>query len=340
MADRMMGIVRYSREILKAMDQLLRSEDKVTLLLPPNAVDVPEYKNIRIFVYGKHKGIKWEQIDLSRYMRKTPDSVCINLCNVAPFFIRPGITVVHDIMYRVNPSHYTSLRNRISRYWHMLQYSYIARHEKVIATVSKFSQSEIEKNYPAAKGKTVVIPNAWQHVLEYTPSNTWEERYSQLKKREYFFSLATLSKNKNGKWIVEAAKKNKECIFAIAGKHYETDNLEIPSNVYLLGFVSDEDACALIQNCKAFVFPSIYEGFGLPPLEALALGAVVISSNAASLPEVLGNSVHYIDPLDASIDLQNKLEESIDIPERVLDRFSWRRSAELLLNVMHDFKID
>lgn len=286
--DRMQGIVRYAWEIVKALDGLLDDDLAITLLVPPNAKDVPLFQHIRVDSYGTHTGIQWEQTDLRKYLKTHPDSMCLNLCNVCPLFVQPGITTIHDIMYKVNPSHYKTLRNRVSRYWHMLQYSYIMKHESIILTTSLFTQREIERNYPKAQGKIQVVPASWQHVKSFRPNCHWRERYPFLVPGKFFFSLATRAKNKNGKWIIENARRYPQNVYAIAGKYYEDDTTDIPANVHLLGFISDDDACALMQNCRAFLFPSLYEGFGIPPLEALALGAKVISSDAASLPEVLG----------------------------------------------------
>ncbi|MBQ8119714.1 MAG: hypothetical protein IJ172_02885, partial [Ruminococcus sp.] len=70
-------------------------------------------------------------------------SILLNLCNTSPFFAGESITTVHDIMYKVNPSHYTTLRNKISRYWHMIQYSYLFRHEKLTAHTGWLPQMDI-----------------------------------------------------------------------------------------------------------------------------------------------------------------------------------------------------
>lgn len=334
MEDRMQGLVRYARELISAMDPLLGEGDQVILLVPPTAHDIPDYKNIRVVQTGSRGGIVWEQTALRRYVRQHKDCFCLNLCNVAPLFVQPGITAILDIMYKVNPAHYTTLRNRLSRCWHCLQYSYITRHERAVITISDFCKGEIEKHYPAAKGKIKVVPCAWQHVKEYKESTDWRDRYPFLKDGKYYFSIATLAKNKNGKWITETAAKNPDGTFAMAGKHYETEYDEIPANVHMLGYISDEDACALIKHCKAFIFPSIYEGFGLPPLEALALGAEVISSDRTSLPEVLGNSAHYIDPYDTDTDLKALMETPVSSAEEALNRYSWDRSAEKLLEII------
>lgn len=340
MEDRMQGLVRYARELLSAMDLLIDVPMDITLLIPPTAHDVPDFKKIRVVQAGSRGGIIWEQTVLRKYVRRHRDSFCLNLCNVTPLFVQPGITAILDIMYKVNPSHYTTLRNRISRLWHCLQYSYITRHEKTVITISEFCRKEIESHYPKAKGRIKVVPCAWQHVLAFRESTDWKERYPFLEEKKFFFSLATLSKNKNGRWIMEAAVKNPQETFAVAGKHYETEYTDIPGNVHMLGYISDEDACSLMKHCRAFIFPSIYEGFGLPPIEALALGAEVISSNTSSLPEVLADSVHYIDPHDTEVDLNELMKEKTGVREHSLGQFSWEKSAGLLLKILKNEKKD
>ena len=334
MADRMQGIVRYGREILNLLEPLLQKDIHIILAVPCNAKDVPNYKNMEVVTLGNKTGILWEQLEFASFIRKHRDYIPINFCNTVPFFVQPGITAIHDIMYKLFPENYKSIRNRFSRLWHCLQYKYITRHEKKIITVSEFSKREIMKYYNVEESKIVVIPAAWQHVVEYKENFDWKMRYPYLSPMQYFFSLSTLAKNKNFRWIIEVAKRNPKYTFAVVGKLYEEDLNNLPQNVKLLGYVSDMDACSLLKNCKAFLFPSLYEGFGLPPLEALALGVDVISSDTASMPEVLGNSVHYINPFDYEVDLEKLLAEEIDSKEETLKRFSWNRGATLLLQTL------
>lgn len=334
MADRMQGIVRYGRELCGELDRLLCDDFDVVMLLPRNAHDVPEYKKIKTKIVGHLTGIAWEQIELGEWLRRNQNYTCINLCNVAPLFVQPGITAIHDVMYKAHPEFYTTVRNKLSRLYHVLQYRYIVKHEKVILTVSQFSKNEIEKYYPTARGKVHVVDNAWQHVARYSASEDWQKLFPHLKPGNFYFSMATLAKNKNGRWIIETARRNPSELFAIAGKRYEADEQEIPGNILLLGFISDEHASALIQNCKGFLFPSLYEGFGLPPLEALALGAMVIASNASSLPEVLGRAAHYIDPMEPidSIGTFERIDQ--EKVNETLSRYSWDKSARKLLDIL------
>lgn len=156
----------------------------------------------------------------------------------------------------------------------------------------------------------------------------------------YFFSMSSIAPTKNFKWVIEAAKQNKNQIFIIAGgtdpKSFGINSLEeeVP-NVKYVGRVSDEDAKLLMRDCKAFIFPSYYEGFGILQ-EAFACGAPeVIVSDIPVMHEVCGTSAHYINPFDyENIDLNTIMKHETDAPDQVLSKYSWRDSAQKMLNVL------
>ena len=102
------------------------------------------------------------------------------------------------------------------------------------------------------------------------------------------------------------------------------------------GYASDQLAKTLMKFCKAFIFPSYYEGFGIPPLEALSLGAKVIVSNTASLPEIFGNSAYYISPDNADIDLNELISKPVADADEVLSKYSWEKSAKQLLDILKE----
>nr|MCR5404394.1 glycosyltransferase [Butyrivibrio sp.] len=101
------------------------------------------------------------------------------------------------------------------------------------------------------------------------------------------------------------------------------------------GYLSDSYVKTLMKYCKAFIQPSLSEGFGIPPLEALSVGAEIIVSNATCLPEIYGNTAHYIDPLDYdNIDLEAILSTPVEKPDAILEKFSWDHAAQSLASIV------
>jgi glycosyltransferase involved in cell wall biosynthesis len=304
---------------------------------------IPPLKHIRSVKYGCGNKTIWEQMIFCFYCiknRRTP----INLCGQMLLLYPKGITVIHDIRSVVHPEWTKSenFRSRLLTYWFIIQSFCIAKFEKKVATVSEFSRNEIAQYCHIDREKIYVIPNAWQHILDIEDAQIdFSVVFPKLKIKEYFFSVAAIAKHKNLKWIAQAAERNPESVFALSGMlnkklfgDADLANMANLSNILYLGYVSDAELKTLIKNCRAFIYPSLYEGFGIPPLEALALGTQVISSNAGVFPEVLGHSVHYIDPNNYDVDLDKLLAEPVAPANEVLDKYSWERSANILLSIL------
>ena len=105
-------------------------------------------------------------------------------------------------------------------------------------------------------------------------------------------------------------------------------------NVIYVGRVSDAEARALYKYCKAFIFPSIYEGFGIPPMEALCMGASIIISDIPVFQRIYGDAAHYINPMNADVKLDEILKEPVEPAETVLSQYSWENSAKTLIEVL------
>ncbi len=125
----------------------------------------------------------------------------------------------------------------------------------------------------------------------------------------------------------------------------EVDALNLRQDVFLLGYVEDEILQWLYQNCFAFIYPSLFEGFGLPVLEAMSLGAPVITSNVSSLPEIAGQAALFIDPTSEEAVFQAMRQLTSDPQARLLfkenstrqaSQFSWRSTASFLLECYRD----
>lgn len=337
LSQKMTGVQRVQYELINELDKIVDKKDGFVLVMPSNAQKM-NLKNIQEIYYGKFTGILWEQINLYFFQKKNK-ALGINLGNVAPF-LKPDIVCVHDMNVKANPRFY-SLRYRL---WNNMQFHNIFRNAKKIVTVSDFSANEIKKYYPGCKISISVIKNAWQHFNRIKENNLALEKYG-LKKNEYYFSLSSLAPNKNFKWIEESAKRNTSEFFVVGGMikksiYGNKNNSEEMDNIKYIGYISDSDAKCLMINCKAFVFPTLYEGFGIPPLEALSVGANVIVSDTVCMHEIFEDSVTYIDPYDYS-DISNIKFADKNKREKILNKYDWNLSAHKLLNLCKETdKID
>lgn len=327
------GVDRYAREIVSALDCLMEGGE-ACILIPEyaNVIDCPRYKNIELIRYGTRNGHAWEQFDLYQYAKRRK-LVTINLCNTAPI-LDPGVVCIHDMNIRANPKFY-NWKFRMAYRWY---FQLFARRARLILTVSDFSKNEIEKYYPSARGKIHVVPNAWQHIERTKPDYSIFSR-SDLEPGSYYFAMSSLAPNKNLKWIVETACLNPSDTFAVAGginlKVFGEHDIPKAENVKYLGYVTDGEAKALMASCKCFLYPTFYEGFGIPPMEALACGArSVMVSDTEVMHEVYGVDVQYINPRLPQLMDCMRCEHVFDNRPGVLDRYSWKKSAGMLRSIL------
>lgn len=323
------GIQRYAFEITNELDKIAK-KGEIEIAVPRNADISVRFANIPIIRTGNTSGLLWEQTDYVRYLRKNRGRA-IALTNVVPLLYRHGIVAIHDISYKVNPAFFVSAKDRLSALWHRLHYLAAARSDMEIVTVSNFSKSEIRKYYRIPEQRLHVIYDAWQHMKNVKAGEDTFEKYPMLKKGGYYFAMASLMPNKNFKWIVEAARRHPEETFAIAGSGRMSG--EGLGNLFLLGYVSDEDAKTLMAGCKAFLFPTLYEGFGIPPLEAIACGAPeIIVSDTPCMHEVYGDAANYLNPDDAG---RLIVTARSGRREDATERYSWADSAKKLYDILN-----
>ncbi len=333
-SQRQTGVMRYAKEILCGIDRIC-AKNEFVLIVPEYADSVPYLSNIGVIRYGHTKNILWEQLDFAKYLR-SHRLHGVNFSNTMPLF-QPGIIVIHDIVYKTHPEFANSIHGKLSNFYHRIMFYKASKSTSPIITVSEFSKKQIVQVYSVNPNRIHVIGNAWQHTERYIADNSILEEYA-LKPKSFYYSLSSLSIMKNTKWLLEVAKKNPSKQFVISGakaKCISEDYVSLP-NVLFTGYISDEQVKSLIENCRAFIYPSLYDGFGIPPLEALSLGAKVICSNTACLPEIYKSSVSYIDPYNTNVDLDSLVDEKTDDPEVVLDRFSWEKSAYKFYKVLKD----
>ena len=330
--QKMTGVQRVAHQIVLALDKI--AEQGAFELVVPVSAKVPGLENIEVVRCGDGNLFKWEQVDLRGYLKKNGRG-CVSLCQTAPLG-HCDYFAIYDCAYVAHRDLFDGLRGWLSCEYHTLMFRRAARQARVIFTDSEDARGEIHSVLGVPEERIVVIGCGWEHLRAVEASDDALDRYG-LVPGGYCFALGG-GKNKNLEWVYRVAAGNPGLTFAIAGKR-AISNAAVygeQANVRQLGYVADEDVKALMSRCKAFLFPSTYEGFGIPPLEALACGATIIVSDIHVLRETYGDAAIYVDPHRYDYNIDELAGRPCSGREVVLERTTWDRSAKRLLEAIEN----
>lgn len=344
LTQRMTGVQRYAHEIVTALDEILSDRgDPVKLpafqlVLPPGVAAKPALSKIGIWQTSFGAGHTWDQFVLPLYAR----SEVLSLGNFGPLLARNHIVCIHDANTFIHPESYSRAFGLAYRTLLPL----IGRRASRIATVSRFSADMLVKYGICRREKLFIAPNGHEHALRWDASRATLPLLNTLR-RPYVLLLGSSAKHKNVDVIFDQAQGLDEAgiDIVVVGAPSSVFSANAPafqrSNIHYAGYVGDDDLGALYGGALCLVFPSKIEGFGIPPLEAMTRGCPVVSSNAASLVEVGGDAVAYVDPdrsdlwRDAIIGLLKNRDLRATMIAQGRKRaalFSWKRSAQIYLD--------
>jgi glycosyltransferase involved in cell wall biosynthesis len=330
------GVDRVAHELTRALVAL--SDDVEIFAFAPKAKALCELP-VPI-LHGRFVGQAWEQLELPF---KRGDRWLFSPCNTGPVAVRDQVVLIHDAQPWLQPEAYSPA----FRAWYHFLLPQLARRARVVLTISEYSRVQLERFGVVPPGKARVVLNGADHILGITPDPDTLGRHGLAPDR-YLLALGNLSPHKNLALLMRAAAARPagQPPLVIAGggnsRVFADAGLEPPPGVRLLGRVSDGELRALYANAAAFVFPSLTEGFGLPPLEAMLCGCPTVVSRAGAIPEVCGDASAYVDPTDQAGWIRAMVEVaalSVDARRaRVEDglrraaTFTWARAARQVVD--------
>lgn len=348
---RLTGTERYSLRITEALlaagpehryRLYLNQQQSIPIALPPQA-------ELRPIPFRR----LWTHVRLSVELWQRPVDVLFVPAHVVPLFGRgPVVVTIHDLGYRYEPEAHP-WRSRLYLEW-STRWS-VRRAARVIA-ISGATRDDLCRFYGVPEGKVRVIPHGVDPQFAPQPPEAQRkirERYGL--HAPFVLYLGTIQPRKNLVRLVRAFERLADCMpdleLALGGKRgwlAEPIEQAIASSrhrerIHLLGYVPEEDLPALYSAAAVFTLPSLYEGFGLPALEAMACGVPVVASNRGALPEIAGPAL-LVDPLDVDA-LAEGLRQALqpDARQRLIAagleharRFRWEVAGRATLEVLEE----
>lgn len=354
------GLGRYVINLIRVLVNVGKKNESIVLLRKKyfDRLKLPgNWK--KVLVDFRHYSLI-EQIRLPRIIREhNPDIVHFPHFNVPIFYGKPFVVTIHDILMHKQKGKETTtlpfLLYYLKRLGYRLIFDIAVRKAAKIIVPSKFVKKELVGYYNLEEEKLVVTYEGLDEKI--IPKGKPRDLFKKYKlDSDYFFYVGNAYPHKNLKRAIEATVSlNKACdqkiIFAIASsrsvftKRLERliKNLKADKYVRLLGFVPNRDLGHLYKNSLGFVYPSLSEGFGLPGLEAIAAGTLVLASDIPVFKEVYKDSVLYFNPLDFS-SIESRLRDALEMPsarrreliekgQKFIKRYSWSKMAKQTLKV-------
>ncbi|MER8752170.1 glycosyltransferase family 4 protein [Mesorhizobium sp. M1050] len=340
------GVQRYARELVGSLDTLIAEQGplarglEVRLHCPPGSDQIP-LAFIERHEIGRTSGHIWEQ---TRLPLSLDSGGLLSLCNTGPLLSRKHIVCIHDANVWNAPQSYS----RAFRNFYKMLLPCLGKTAWRVSTVSDYSLGELVRRGVITAQRAFVAPNGREHALRWTPEHSVRTRLAV--SPETIVMIGSAAPHKNMGLLLNMADRLAEAGFRIAivgmsgSRVFRSGPARTEArNIHWLGRISDGELAALLKDSLCLAFPSLTEGFGLPALEAMAVGCPVVVSDRASLPEVCGNAALFAPPddpeawLDCFVQLRNSQHLRLQMIGKGRARssaYSWRATALRYLEAM------
>ena len=327
LTQKVTGVQRYAIEICRRLPKEILGR-RVVLVGPQSAINNPLFKEFEGICVGRLEGQLWEQTDLPLFLKSKRSPLLINFVGIGPVCYMNKVLFVYDLAFKHHPEWFSYVFQKT--YNTFIPKS--IRNSRLIITDSNYVKQDIGKTYNISPKKIKVVYAA--------PSNIFK-KIEAAKKKEILM-VSSIDPRKNIKQAIEAFGEIKTdyklVVVGGRGVAFSGVNLKgLENNVVLTGYLNDEELVERYNRAELFLYPSLFEGFGIPPLEAQICGTPCLVSNKTSLPEVYGESVEYCDPYEVD-DIRQKMEfllsnrkrreELIDLGFLNIKKYSWKNSAQ------------
>lgn len=347
------GTEWYSQEIIKALSKIDHANKY--LLYSPNG---PDKKFTDSLGHNFHWKIMpfpklWSQIRLSWELithNPKPDVIFEPAHTVPVVHTKNMVVTIHDLGFRYYPELYTNFERK----YHSFSAKFSATHAKHIIAVSEYTKKDILRHYPINPEKITVVHHGYDPSI-FKPATEKDElrivNYELGVKKPYILFIGRLEHKKNLQGMLDTYRllkkdPNFKHQLVLAGKPgygYEQAIKLKTEGIIETGYLDQQTYATLLKNADLFFFPSHFEGFGMPVLEAMACGIPVVASNSTSIPEVLGDAGILVDqkkPFEMAAAI-SKLIHSSKLKDNLKDRglrrskqFSWEKAAQQTLEVL------
>ena len=350
------GVAVYSREMLT---EIVNNEKNRQFLIILNRevrsyFSIDQFPNLKVLYLGSLFKKQTFRIFFELFLLpfivlfKQIDLIFTPYVSTPIFANCEKVTVIHDIAPLVMKK-YSYVRHIYIQFMMYLS----MRFANKIVTVSETSKNDLIKHYPTYKNKVTYIHNGVSKCTKIIDVSEFKKKYNF----KFILFVGSIQPSKNLIRLIEAyglmEQDVDEKMIIVGGKGWlvldELSSLiskyRLDEKVIFKGYVDSQELAYLYSNTTFLVFPSLYEGFGFPPLEAMSYGSAVLASNQASIPEVCGDAALYVDPYSVA-DISTKMmqlctdtalrEELIELGQSRVKNFNWSKSSKQLLNIFDE----